>query len=454
MERLVSPPSNPKARRQRIVRPSVEGLESRKLLYATTGDMFTYGSRITWSIVPDGTSIGGVPSNLISSLNSELGAGNWLQSFQDAFAQWENVANVNLVQVPDSGQAINSGNIQQGSASFGDIRIGGYVQGSNVLAFTLLPPPSNGGSDSGDMFFNTSLAWHINSDYDLETVAIHEIGHALGLGHSADINAAMYPYYDGVQQSPNTDDVNGIQSVWGPRQEDAFVQNTGNLTSARAANVTSFMNTSSDQVYLPGLDVASASECYWFKVTTPANTSSTLTAQVQSSGLSELSPRVMIYNAALKGLSQVSASATAYGATVAVSVGGVTPNTTYYIKVLGSNSGVTGTGAYAMTLNMGSGSIATAPPPNTLVYTQADQGAGASPDRIGGANTAANTPVDLPDPIDIGSIVAGGDNLVAAPSKHRVTKHLPTHIRFAHPVHRASTKAAKHTARSLPSTDR
>ena len=32
------------------------------------------------------------------------------------------------------------------------------------------------------------------SEYDFETVVIHELGHALGLGHSGDFDSVMYPY--------------------------------------------------------------------------------------------------------------------------------------------------------------------------------------------------------------------------------------------------------------------
>ncbi len=361
--------------RRRSLRPVLEGLEDRMLLYAVTGDHFSMGSRITWSIMPDGTNLGGIPSNFVSTMNQKFGAGNWINSINDAFAQWEAVANVNFAQVPDDGAPFGSGTYQQGSPEFGDIRIGGLALSSGTLSLTLIPPPANGGSDSGDIFFNTTQNFHINSDYDLQSVAIHEIGHALGVGHSTDINAVMYPYYGGVEQSPNTDDINGVQAVWGRRQEDPFVVNTGNLTAARAANVTSFMTASNNQVYLPGLNVVNPSEGYWFKVTTPANTSGTLTAQVQSTNLSELSPRVQIYNAALQGLVQLSAPTNAYGATIAVSTS-VTPNTTYYIKVLASNPTATGAGAYAMTLNMGNGSIALAPPPNTFVAAQPDKGGG------------------------------------------------------------------------------
>ena len=62
--------------RRRAVRPLVEGLEARLLLYSDLGDQWTYDSRITYSFMPDGTSVGGVPSVLFQTLNAKLRDGD------------------------------------------------------------------------------------------------------------------------------------------------------------------------------------------------------------------------------------------------------------------------------------------------------------------------------------------------------------------------------------------
>ena len=47
-------------------------------------------------------------------------------------------------------------------------------------------------------------------------VAIHEIGHALGLAHSRDRSARMYAYYsESDQPGLSADDIEGIQTVYG-----------------------------------------------------------------------------------------------------------------------------------------------------------------------------------------------------------------------------------------------
>jgi hypothetical protein len=54
-----------------------------------------------------------------------------------------------------------------------------------------------------------------SQDVDLETVAAHEIGHTLGLAHSDDPQALMFPSYSGPHRSLGQDDIAGIQNIYG-----------------------------------------------------------------------------------------------------------------------------------------------------------------------------------------------------------------------------------------------
>ena len=86
----------------------------------------------------------------------------------------------------------------------------------NVLAHAFYPPPC-GGSFAGHMHFDEDEDWSLTGSggtFDLETVALHEIGHLLGLAHSADPNSIMYPTYSGVRRSLGQDDLDGIRRLY------------------------------------------------------------------------------------------------------------------------------------------------------------------------------------------------------------------------------------------------
>lgn len=58
-------------------------------------------------------------------------------------------------------------------------------------------------------------------DYNLFHVAAHELGHSLGLSHSADIGALMFPSYTfSGEVQLSQDDINGIQAIYGECKED------------------------------------------------------------------------------------------------------------------------------------------------------------------------------------------------------------------------------------------
>ncbi|HJS18404.1 MAG TPA: matrixin family metalloprotease, partial [Anaerolineales bacterium] len=89
----------------------------------------------------------------------------------------------------------------------------------DVLAHASFPNPY----DDRQVFlhFDDDERW-VNSDsrnVDLLTVAAHEIGHTLGLAHSDDPNALMFPSYDGPRRFLGNDDVAGIQALYGLRSD-------------------------------------------------------------------------------------------------------------------------------------------------------------------------------------------------------------------------------------------
>jgi hypothetical protein len=70
----------------------------------------------------------------------------------------------------------------------------------------------------GRIHFNDLERWYVNF---LETVATHEIGHALGLEHSPNREDVMYPTSNG-QMNLQHHDIADIQSLYGPRVKGWF----------------------------------------------------------------------------------------------------------------------------------------------------------------------------------------------------------------------------------------
>lgn len=95
----------------------------------------------------------------------------------------------------------------------------------HVLAHAFFPPPVNPSPGiAGDVHFDDTETWIEGSPggIDLLAVAIHELGHALGLRHSTDANAIMFPTYSGPRHELGEDDIAGIQSIYGkPTEEPA-----------------------------------------------------------------------------------------------------------------------------------------------------------------------------------------------------------------------------------------
>ncbi|XP_022104807.1 50 kDa hatching enzyme-like isoform X2 [Acanthaster planci] len=126
---------------------------------------------------------------------------------RDAFQVWADVTPLSFseVFVQDADIQILFGAREHGDGVPFDGRGG-------VLAHAYLPL-------SGDAHFDAEERWTVGTfaGTNLFQVAAHEFGHSLGLLHSQDITALMYPYYRGYQ--PNfrlsEDDKEGIRSLYG-----------------------------------------------------------------------------------------------------------------------------------------------------------------------------------------------------------------------------------------------
>ena len=371
LDRSTSPP-----RRRRRSGLEAETLEPRVLMYSTLGDMWVYPVRITYSLMPDGTNIAGMSSSLFQTMNAIAPTYEWQRAINLAALEWQDYANINMSQVSDNGMALGASGDQQGDPNVGDIRIGAAPLGSGVLAETFLPPPANGGTDAGDIILNSQADWGIQTNYDVMTVVGHEFGHALGLGGSTVTSALMYETYNGMKEGLTSDDIAGIQAIYGPRQYDQFNQGgTRNIGYPEASNINGYIN-SSAQINLPNLSITYAGDSEWFHVNVPSDTTGNMTVTMQSSGLSLLSPYLQIWNQNIT-LAASTWAEESFGATISITMYNVTPGEGFYIKTLMAPA-VGSDGNYALQVNFGSQTMSPVPPPYTTVPAQPDGSGGSA----------------------------------------------------------------------------
>lgn len=226
--------------------------------WGASNEIGTAGGVVTWSLIPDGTGIqpdapvdGMSGTSNLSGVFAQVGGeAAALGMIEDAFDAWSSVANLSFVRVTDDGTPFNAP--YDAGQSIGHIRIGAYAINGSSGAVGYVPPPNGGTTLEGDIIFNASNTFGIapgnegdlyelypesNGFFylnDFQGLFTHELGHALGMLHSAVPTAMMCGYvdpaFDGsqcaytdpdgdgksiVNRVPDADDVAGIQYLYG-----------------------------------------------------------------------------------------------------------------------------------------------------------------------------------------------------------------------------------------------
>lgn len=174
----------------------------------------TAGGTVTYSFMPNGVQLEGGRINVaITSLPGFQQC--FLDKIHAAFDAWEAVANIQFVEVADNGVSIET------PGAVGQIRIGAHIINGvgGELAHAYFPPPNgNLVSAPGDVHFDTAENWACSpgaGQYDIGFVALHEIGHSIGLLHEPTVLAVMNAFYNPALSALQPDDISGVAAIYG-----------------------------------------------------------------------------------------------------------------------------------------------------------------------------------------------------------------------------------------------
>lgn len=136
------------------------------------------------------------------------------QEIQRALAEWSRVVKIDFTQ---GGSATQHGhlNFLFAKAAHGDPYP--FDGRGRVLAHTFYPAPPNPEPLAGDLHFDDDENWQVGIDTDVYSVVLHELGHALGLGHSDQPNAVMYAYYRRADKLTDKD-AKAIRGLYATRE--------------------------------------------------------------------------------------------------------------------------------------------------------------------------------------------------------------------------------------------
>lgn len=159
----------------------------------------------------DGPGRGGADLNYtFVHVTDKLPADSTKAEIVRAFGEWAKYAKLTFTPIDDK-YASRTLAVLFASRDHGD----GYPFDGpgGVLAHTFYPFPINREPIAGDMHFDDDENWKIGANVDLFSIALHETGHALGLGHSDKPGDVMYPYY-GRATGLTQNDINAILQLY------------------------------------------------------------------------------------------------------------------------------------------------------------------------------------------------------------------------------------------------
>lgn len=300
-------------------------------------------THLTVSFAPDGTAALNESNRLFAALDAQMPRATWQSAILHAVQTWADVAGVNVGQAADGGDPFGTTGLPQGDTRFGDIRIGALPMAGGELAEATPPDPTIVGTLAGDIYFNSLAAFTPDTLYG---VALHEVGHALGLPSNDDPTSVMHDVFNHIL-TLGASDVTAVRALYGVRTADANEGATGNGTIKDATRIrfhSSFDGSTPLVIYG---DVTAPGDADTFYLPVLDTYSGPMTVRLQTTGISLLTPTLTVLDK--NGAVLATATGTTGAAdAIRLTLPQVTAGGKYYLRVEAAGGASFAVGRYGI----------------------------------------------------------------------------------------------------------